>query len=299
MKVALAYSSVVAIWATTPLAIQWSNSSLSFIAAISARMVFALVICLSILLLIRQPLVNKKSDWKAFAAGALSLFPNMLLVYWSAQFIPSGLIPVVLGVYPFFVGALSHFFLQENVFTPTRIVALIIAILGLMVIHYDQLQVGAEGVWGVLGILGSAIMFSVSSVWLKLVGANVGPIQQATGSLIIAAPMFALTWWVFDGQWPDDLDNKSIIGVLYLTLAGSVIGHTLFFYILRHCKVSTVSLITLITPLMAIVLGALVEDEHVSLNALVGAGMIIISLAFYQGLAKKLFKIQLPFSRLF
>lgn len=290
MKVAIAYSVVVAIWATTPLAIQWSNSSLSFIAAVSARMILALLVCAGILLLTRQPLVRSTSDWRAFAAGALGLFPNMLLVYWSAQFIPSGLIPVILGVYPFMVGGLSYFVLRENVFTPTRIVALIIALLGLMVIHYDQLRVGAEGIWGVLGILGSAAMFSVSSVWLKAVGATVRPMQQATGSLILAAPLFAVTWWIFDGRIPDSVDTKSASGILYLTLAGSVIGHTLFFYILRHCTVSTVSLVTLITPLMAIALGALVENEFVSLHALIGAGMIILSLGVYQGLIKRLFK---------
>ena len=38
LKVLSAYLSVVLVWSTTPLAIKWSNSSLNFMAAVTARM---------------------------------------------------------------------------------------------------------------------------------------------------------------------------------------------------------------------------------------------------------------------
>lgn len=142
MRVALAYACVVLIWATTPLGINWSNSTLSFAAAVALRMCLALAICWLALVVMRERLVQQRSDWKAFFAGAIGLYPNMLLVYWSAQFIPSGLMAVILGLYPFTAGLFTYFILKEWVFTPPRIVALALAVTGLGVIHYEHLEIG-------------------------------------------------------------------------------------------------------------------------------------------------------------
>src|SRR5690606_25134863 len=98
MPLPAAYFMVVLIWSTTPLTIQWSNSSLTFVAAVTLRMLLAFVICYAILLLKRQPLTNSPRDWLVFLASGLGLFPNMLLIYYAAQFIPSGLMSVLFGV---------------------------------------------------------------------------------------------------------------------------------------------------------------------------------------------------------
>jgi drug/metabolite transporter (DMT)-like permease len=282
VPVILAYIFVVIIWSTTPLAIQWSSSSLSFLAAVALRMVLALAVCLLLLLVMRRPLIQARSDWKAFAAGGVGLFPNMLIVYWSAQYIPSGLMAVVLGVYPFFVGLFSLFLLKENVFTVPRFIALFVAIAGLVLIHYEQMLFGAMAVKGVLGMLLSAVLFAASSVWLKAVGGGVDPLRQSAGVLLLSAPCFAVVWWLLDGTVPEYIDTKSISGVSYLVLAGSVLGHTLFFYVLRHCHMGTVSLITLITPVIAMVIGVYLADEVVTVTGAVGAALIVVSLAVYQ-----------------
>lgn len=62
MRVALAYACVVLIWATTPLGINWSNSTLSFAAAVALRMCLALAICWLALVVMRERLVQQRSD---------------------------------------------------------------------------------------------------------------------------------------------------------------------------------------------------------------------------------------------
>lgn len=283
MRVALAYASVVIIWATTPLGINWSNSTLNFSAAVSLRMVVALAICWLVLAAMRKPLIQSRSDWKPYFAGAIGLYPNMLLVYWSAQFIPSGLMAVILGLYPFTAGLFTYFILKEWVFTPPRIVALALAVIGLGVIHYEQLAVGSDAIYGILGMLGSTFLFGFSSVWLKASGSTVDPLRQSTGTLLLSAPFFVLTWLGMGAQMPATIDAKSIIGVSYLAIAGSAIGGTLFFYVLKKCSMSAVSLITLMTPMMALSIGMLLNDESVSRLEFIGCVIILFSLGIYQG----------------
>ncbi|WP_096085391.1 DMT family transporter [Agaribacterium haliotis] len=286
MKVIIAYTSVVFIWATTPLAVQWSNSSLSFQAAVTARMALAALLCAALLLITRRPLVKQKKDVLAFAAGAVGIFPNMLLVYWSAQFIPSSLIAVIFGTYPFFTGLFALLLLKQNAFNLQRVLALLVAVAGLVLINLDQLALGKHALWGVLGILCSSALFAFSTVLVKKSGAQVDAFRQLSGSLFIAAPFFVLTWLLTDANVPQSLDIKSIVGVTYLVLAGSMFGGVAFYYVLTRCQVVTVSLIPLLTPVMAIALGVSLEGEQLSAQVFFGSALVLFSLALFQGLVQ-------------
>ncbi len=284
MKIASAYLGVVLIWSTTPLAIKWSNSSLSFVTAVSARVFIGLAICLLILAVMRKPLVKQRDDWQAFFAGLIGLFPNMLLVYWSAQHIPSALAAVIFGLYPFMVGVFSFLIMKENIFTIRRVIALVVALSGLIVINLEQFSMGGSAVYGVIGMMASTVLFGLSSVWVKHVGVEVDPFRQTTGVLLLAAPLFGLSWFIFDGVLPTFVDSRSLTGVLYLSFAGTLLGGTLFYYVLRNCHVSSVGLITFITPVTALFIGVLLDGERISPATVVGCVLIIVSLAIYQNL---------------
>lgn len=282
MRVIMAYASVVFIWATTPLAVKWSSESLTFIAAIASRVALAFVISFSIMQLFRRPLIQSSTDWRAFSAGLLGVFPNMLVVYWSAQHVSSGIIAVLFGFYPFMVGIFSYFILKENIFTPRRIVALFIALLGLAVINLHQFSLGENAALGALGIIASTAMFGLSSVLVKHVGEQMDPFRQSTGILLLATPLFAASWWYLDGEVPTSIGNTSLAALAYLVVGASVVGGPLFFFVLRYCKVSTVGLITFMSPIMAIGIGASINNEQLTREMIFGSSLVIASLAIYQ-----------------
>lgn len=281
MAVLLAYLTVVLIWATTPLSIQWSSDSLSFIAAVLLRMSLALAIGLIINTALRRKLFSQPQAWQAYAAGAIGIFPNMPVVYWSAQFIPSGLVAVIFAMSPFVTGAMSLLLLKQNPFTLRRIFALVIALTGLEVIFYHQFQFDVRAVYGIAGILLSCFFFSFSSVMVKKVGVHVDSFNQALGTLLFALPGLFLSWWLLDGAIPKNISSKSIIAISYLSIFGSLIGAALFFYVLTRMSPTAVSLITFITPVLALVIGALVGHETLSWQLWVGAGLVVTALLLY------------------
>ncbi len=287
MRVAIAYASVVLIWATTPLAIKWSNSSVSFVSAVAARVLVALTICMLLLMILRRPLIKQRSDWWAFVAGLVGSFPNVLLIYWSAQHIPSGLAAVIFGLYPFFVGLFSWLILKENIFNLRRVAAIALALIGLAIINMEQMQLGGNALLGVLGIAISTVLFSLSSVWLKRVGAGIDPLQKSTGTLMLSAPLLLASWYALDGTIPMEWDFRSTAGLAYASICGSVLGGMLFFYVLSHCAVSSVGLITFITPIVALIAGALVDGEQFSLSTVAGCVLVIVSLGIYQNALKQ------------
>lgn len=291
MRLPLTYFMVVLVWASTPLGIKLSGDSFSFLAAAASRMGLALILVLPILLLLRKPLVQHRSDWKVYFSAALGIFPALPMVYWSAQFISSGLISVLFGLAPFITGIMTLLILRTNPFDGQKLIALLMAVAGLLVIFQGQLKLGADSVYGVIAVLLAVTVFALSSVLLQRQASTIEPIRQTAGALLVSFPGLLLAWFIADGELPQEISNTSLLAVSYLAIFGSLLGFPAYFYLLKHLSASTVSLTTLMTPGIAIMLGATLAGEPIEPAVMVGAGIILFSLVFYQGLFGKLLKI--------
>lgn len=285
MAVFFAYISVVLIWATTPLAIQWSSDSLSFIAAVCARMSLAFALAILIHAFLRQSLTVYWQQRNIYFAASLGIFPNMPLVYWAAQFIPSGLVAVIFAFSPFATGVMTLLLLKQNPFGIKRVLALLLAICGLLVIFYQQLHFDAASIYGVVGILLSCLLFSFSSVWVKKLSAasaqQASPFQQATGALLFALPGLLISWWWMDGSLPVAVSLKSAGAIVYLAIVGSLLGAVMFFFILQRLSANAVSLITLMTPVLAILIGKHLAAEQLPASTLAGIALVLTGLLLY------------------
>jgi drug/metabolite transporter (DMT)-like permease len=69
---------------------------------------------------------------------------------------------------------------------------------------------------------------------------------------------------------------------MYLGIVGSVLGYTLFFYMLKHLQASHVALVPLVTPLLALLLGVMVNHEHIDAHVLAGTSLILGGLWIHQ-----------------
>jgi drug/metabolite transporter (DMT)-like permease len=285
VAVLFAYLSVVLIWATTPLAIQWSSDSLSFIAAAVARMSIALAIALLVHGVLRKSLSTYWRHRHIYFAASIGIFPNMPVVYWGVQFIPSGLVAVIFAMSPFVTGLMTLWLLKQNPFTFKKVVALVLALAGLVVIFYHQLQFNIRSVYGIASILLSCVLFSFSSVWVKKLtqqeAVTLDAFHQASGALLFSLPGLMLSWWLMDGAVPQQVSVKSGASIIYLAIMGSLVGAALFFYILQRLSASSVSLITLMTPVLAIVIGKLLANEDLSSQTLVGVAIVLFALLLY------------------
>lgn len=285
MAVLFAYISVVLIWATTPLAIQWSSDSLSFIAAAAARMSIALAIALLLHGLLRKSLFTYWQHRRIYFAASIGIFPNMPVVYWGVQFIPSGLVAVIFAMTPFVTGLMTLWLLKQNPFTLKKVLALTLALAGLVVIFYHQFQFNARSVYGIVSVLLSCVLFSFSSVWVKKLTqqetVSLDAFHQASGALLFSLPGLLLSWWLMDGVLPQQVSLKSSASIIYLAIMGSLVGAALFFYILQRLSASAVSLITLMTPVLAIVIGKALADEDLSSHTLIGVAIVLFALLLY------------------
>lgn len=282
MSVPAAYIGVILIWSTTPLAIQWSGDQVGFLFGVTARMVLGLALCLLILRLagIRLPL-HQAARWTYVIAG-VSLFSAMLSVYWSAQFIPSGWIAVIFGLAPLMTGVMASFWLGEQALTPARLTGMFLGIAGLAFIFVEGQAMGPDAGLGIAGVLFSATAHSAGAVWIKRINAGLPGLVVTTGALSVSVPLFLLVFFLSSGAFPLEMPVRAGASIVYLGVVGSVLGFAMYYYVLRQVEATRVALITLVTPVLALVLGNSLNGETIPPQVWGGTSLILSALLLYE-----------------
>jgi len=282
MSVPAAFLGVALIWATTPLAIKWSSEGAGFLLGVASRMVLGVIVCLVLVALLSRRMRWHREALLTYLAAGIGLWGAMTSVYWSAQFIPSGLISELFGLSPVVTGVMAAIWLGERMLTPFRLLGLGLGLAGLSVVCAHGLTTGAGTTLGIAGVVLSVHIHAASAVWVKRIGAGVPALETTTGALLIAVPLFVLNWAVLDGQLPSALAPRATWSIVYLAVFGSALGFILYFHVLRHVEASRVALITLVTPVIALVLGHEVNGETIGPRELAGTAVILTGLACYQ-----------------
>ncbi|MCU7797761.1 MAG: DMT family transporter [Candidatus Thiodiazotropha sp. (ex Myrtea spinifera)] len=282
MSVPAAYIGVVLIWSTTPLAIKWSGEGVGYLFGVTGRMVIGVVLALLVLQLVGQRLRWNRQARKTYLAAGLGIYVAMTAAYWSAQYIPSGWISVVFGLSPIVTGLMARLWLKEQGLTTPRVLALLVALMGLGVIFGVGLETGRQAVLGLAGMLVSVFCHSASAVWVKRFDAKLHGLTVTAGGLIVAVPLFLLSWFLQGQSWPATVDSRTLGSILYLGIIGSVLGFALYFYVLRHVETTRVALITLMTPVIALLAGQWLNGEVIDAKIWLGTVLIMLGLVGFE-----------------
>lgn len=282
MRIYLAYLSIILLWATTPLAIKWSGEGTGFLFGVTARMTIGLVCILLVLGLSKQRLIWHRKALQTYLAVSLQIYGSMLVVYWAAQFIPSGWISVIFGLLPLMTALLAAIWLRERSLTPGTVLAYVLGLCGLWIMFGSALQLGHEAVLGIAGVLVSTFLQAVSSVWIKRIDAKIPALSQVTGGLLLSLPLYLITWVKFDGHWPTAISPTSLASIIYLGMIATTVGFVLYYYLLIHQSATKVALITLVSPIMALLLGHAVNHEPLTMKVVTGTLLILGALLMHE-----------------
>lgn len=283
MSVPLAYVSIVLIWSTTPLAIRWSTEGAGFAFAVLARMLIGVCVAALLLRLGRHSFPLHARARRAYGVAGLGLFAAMALTYWGARHVSSGLISVLFGLSPIVAGVFAARWLGERSLTPVKVGGMVLSVAGLAVIFLrgGASTAGNEAA-GVGALLGAVFASSASLVGVKRIGDDSPPLATTIGALVVALPLFALLWLATDGTLPHRLPVRTGGAIAYLGVFGSAVGFALYFYVVRHLEASKVALITLMTPVLALMLGHWLNGEAIGPRIAAGTGLILVGLAMHQ-----------------
>jgi len=282
MSVPFAFVGIVFIWSTTPLAIKWSGDDVGFLFGVAARMAIALVLSIAIVALIRKTLPLDKKSLHVYLSVGIPMYAAMLLCYWGAQHVSSGLVSVVFGLTPIFTGLAANIWLAEKSFSVFKVLGMLFGMLGLSVIFQESLDFQSAATIGLFALLAATIFHSFGTVWFKKVGSEMPAFVANTGGLVVSTILLVITGIIMGVEVPTRAPNYVISAILYAAIFGSVVGAVLFYYSLKKVNATTIGLLPLITPVAALFIGQLFNGEIISTNTINGTATILMGLAVYQ-----------------
>ncbi len=282
MSIPLAYVGVILIWSTTPLAIQWSGQEVGFLFGITSRMLLGVMAGLVVALVMGIRLPWHAAARRTYLAAGIGLFFAMLSVYWASQYIPSGWISVLFGMAPIVTGIMASTWLDEQALTPTRIAGILLGVAGLAIMLLGAQSLGAAAPLGIAGMLFSVTAYSASAVAIKRIGADIPALATTIGGLAVSVPLLLAVYYLSGTPLPHAIPARTAASIIYLGIIGSVLGFALYYYVLRHVEATRVALITLVTPVIALLLGHGLNGEPVQAEVWAGATAILSGLLLFE-----------------
>lgn len=278
----IALLSLSAIWGSSYLFIAIGGESLPPLTLVTMRLLIGASALLAVLRVRRLALPRAPKTLAALAFMGLSnnVIP-FTLITWAetpgAQQVSSGLAAVLIAAVPIFTAIIAHAALKDERFTAAKTFGVVLGFVGVGVLmspRFDT-QRGEQALLGALAVVVAALAYAVAAVFARRVLRGVAPIvigaTQMAWSVLILIPLAALI------ERPDlaAIPFRAWFAVGWLGLLGSGIAYILYFGLIQHVGATQTTLVTYLSPIVAVILGALFNDESIHWTLIAGMAMIV------------------------
>jgi len=135
---------------------------------------------------------------------------------------------------------------------------------------------------GLLACLGGALMWAIGSFASPRISLPRDPFVSTAWQSLLGGIVIVLVGLI-GGEAGDvhfgEFSGRSIFGLIYLITFGSLLAYSSYAWLLQNAPISKVSTYAYVNPVVAIALGWLILDEGISTTTLLGAGIIVASVA--------------------
>lgn len=267
------------IWSTTWIFIKVGLDDIPPMAFAAARFLVSVTLLAAVIKIQRIAMPKSAAEWKLIAVtGVLQFSINYSLVFWSEQYITSGLAAVLQATITVFGLILAWLMLPDERITPQKIVAVSVGIIGVAVIFFDQLKVdNLMAFAGCAAIVVGAYAAAQASILVKAKAADIHPATLVFSQMLCGLPAIIIYSLIREGNpLAFNWSLKAILCVLYLAVLGTVAAFWLYYWLLAKVESTKAMMISLVTPLLAVVIGWLVLGETLPPQTGFG-GLLIIA----------------------
>lgn len=232
-----------------------------------------------LLLILSRQLPRGSWWWRTAVLGSLNIGVFFALLFVAAYRLPGGIAAVVGAVQPLLVAVLASRWVGEQL-TLRR---LLTSLLGLAGVALLVLRSGARlDPLGVAAALGAAAAMAAGVVLTKRWG-RPAPLLATTGWQLIAGGLLLTPIaLLIEGPPPSDVEVSNLVGFGYLSLVGTAAAYVLWFRGVQALPVTEVTLLGLLSPVVATALGWLILDQTLTFGQLLGAIAVLAALVIAQ-----------------
>ena len=279
-QLALALATIYLVWGSTYLAIRLADETLPPLLMASVRFLVAGAILYGWVRLRGGPRPTRGQWLAAAIVGALLLLLGNGAVVWAEQIVPSGVVALLVGTVPLWMAVLDWLRPGGRRPSPFVIVGLLFGFVGVaLLVGPDQFVGGGRinPIGAVIVLLGS-FCWAAGSIYARRGHLAPSPLL-ATGMEMLAGGALLLVFGTVTGEWaavhPAAISSRSLIALVYLITVGSLIGYTVYAWLLRNTSTAITSTYAYVNPVVAVALGWALAGEPLTGRTLLAAAVIV------------------------
>jgi drug/metabolite transporter (DMT)-like permease len=204
------------------------------------------------------------------------------LLFWAEQRVPSGIAAVMMATIPTFMALSEIIILRTRKLTARLTIALLIGIGGVVVLVSRSLNLAGAPIdrMGALALIVAAISWSLGSVITRKVSLPPSKAMSAGAQMLAGGVILALTAAAlgeFRGFHPSGVSRGAWFALLYLIVAGSIIGFTAYLWLIHHESPTKVGTYAYVNPVVAVLVGYFLGGETLGLRTILGTLFVLTS----------------------
>ncbi len=203
------------------------------------------------------------------------------------RYISSGLGGILFATIPVFSVILTPLITREERFSTPRLIGAGVGLLGVIIVIGPAALAGLnQHLFGAAVTLCAALAYALGTILARR-QISTPPTVIAAAQLLVATLVLLPLSLIADQPWNLTPGIAALSSLAGLALFSTAIPMVLLFWLVRNAGAINASLVTLFIPLVAVGLGALILDERLPWQGLVGLAVILASAAFIARQASK------------
>lgn len=265
------------VWGSTWLVIRTGLDDLPPLLAAGLRFVVAGGVMAALVPLLREREGGDAPPRLVVVVQALCQFTgNFALVYWCETVIPSGLVSVLWATFPLMMALTGHFVTRAERLQGVQWLGLCVAFAGVASLFGTDVAKGGDRAvrMGLLLLLAPASV-TVSTTLIKRRAAGASSLLLNRDSMLLGGALLLVLSALFERGASVRVTGGAVFSVLYLALLGSVVTFGAYLWLLRSVPAYRLSLVSYVTPVLALLLGRTLRSEPFAGTTLAGTALVL------------------------
>jgi drug/metabolite transporter (DMT)-like permease len=281
-KILLAFSIIYFVWGSTFLAIRIGVHEVPPFLLAALRFFTAGLVLYAWLRLKGTPAPTRREWLAASGLGALIFVLDYGCLFWAEQRVPSGVTAVVLATIPVFIALLEIIFLRTQKLTVRLALALTVGICGVAVLVNRSFSLGEAPInrAGAVALLFASATWSIATILTRRAPLPASKAMSAAAQMLTGGAMLFLLAAVskeFSGFRLTQVSGNAWCALVYLIIAGSIVGFTAYVWLLHYESPTKVGTYAYVNPVVAVCLGYFFGGEGIGARTLLGTALVLVS----------------------
>jgi drug/metabolite transporter (DMT)-like permease len=204
------------------------------------------------------------------------------LLFWAEQRVPSGIAAVIMATIPLFMALSEILFLRTQKLTVRLGFALLIGIGGVVVLMSRSFNLGGAPVdrRGAVALIIASLSWAIGSVLTRKLPLPPSKVMSSGAQMLVGGVMLAIAaagFGEFRNFHPSVVSRGAWLALLYLIVAGSIIGFTAYLWLIHHESPTKVGTYAYVNPVVAVLVGYFFGGETLDQRTILGTVFVLVS----------------------